>query len=77
MYAIRSYYVDTHVKRVSTRLGWTKQREPEKIETDLCRLLPQAKWTLASHVLIFHGRRFCKAPIRITSYNVCYTKLLR
>jgi len=62
-FGIPGMVVDTHVKRVSTRLGWTKQREPEKIETDLCRLLPQAKWTLASHVLIFHGRRLCKAPI--------------
>lgn len=62
-FGIPGMVVDTHVKRVSTRLGWTKQREPEKIETDLCRLLPQAKWTLASHVLIFHGRRLCKASI--------------
>lgn len=54
--------VDTHVKRVSTRLGWTRQGDPEKIEADLCRLLPQERWTMASHILIFHGRRICKAP---------------
>jgi len=54
--------VDTHVKRVSTRLGWTRQGDPVKIEADLCRLLPQERWTMASHILIFHGRRICKAP---------------
>jgi len=55
--------VDTHVKRVSYRLGWTAEKDPEKIEKDLCRLLPEERWSQASHVLIFHGRRICKAPI--------------
>jgi endonuclease-3 len=55
--------VDTHVKRVSFRLGWTAEKDPEKIERDLSTLLPEERWTEASHVLIFHGRRICKAPV--------------
>ncbi|MDO3378204.1 endonuclease III [Geoalkalibacter halelectricus] len=54
--------VDTHVKRLAYRLGWTAEREPEKIEVELRRLLPAEKWTQCGHVLIFHGRRICKAP---------------
>jgi len=61
-YRIPGMVVDTHVKRVAFRLGWTDRKDPEKIENDLCRLLPREKWSQASHVLIFHGRRICKAP---------------
>jgi endonuclease-3 len=53
--------VDTHVGRISQRLGWTKQTDPEKIETDLMALLPKKDWDLVSHVLIWHGRRCCFA----------------
>jgi endonuclease-3 len=53
--------VDTHVQRIAQRLGWTKNTEPEKIERDLCALLPREKWDPASHTLIFHGRRICFA----------------
>ncbi len=53
--------VDTHVQRVSQRLGWTKNRDPAKIELDLCRLIPRDDWDLTSHLLIFHGRRVCYA----------------
>ena len=53
--------VDTHVSRVAQRLGWTKNSEPEKIEKDLCAIIPQKDWDLTSHVLIFHGRRICFA----------------
>jgi endonuclease-3 len=53
--------VDTHVQRISQRLGWTKQTDPVKIEQDLCKLLPRDKWDVASHILIFHGRRICFA----------------
>jgi len=55
--------VDTHVKRISFRLGWTRNTDPNKIESDLCRILPQEKWVQTSHTLIFHGRRTCKAPV--------------
>jgi endonuclease-3 len=53
--------VDTHVMRLSQRLGWTKNTDAEKIERDLCAILPQNEWDHASHVLIFHGRRVCFA----------------
>ena len=53
--------VDTHVQRLSTRLGLTKKTTPEKIERDLMKLLPRECWTLFSHWLIWHGRRRCTA----------------
>jgi endonuclease-3 len=53
--------VDTHVIRLSQRLGWTKHTAPEKIEKDLVAILPQKEWDHAAHVLIFHGRRCCYA----------------
>jgi len=54
--------VDTHVRRVSFRLGLTKNREPEVIEQDLCAILPPSDWTPFSMRLILHGRQVCKAP---------------
>lgn len=53
--------VDTHVKRLSVRLGWTKHDNPVRIERDLMALFPQNLWTTLSHVLIFHGRQVCGA----------------
>jgi endonuclease-3 len=53
--------VDTHVMRVSQRLGWTKNTEPGTIEKDLGAILPAREWDHAGHVLIFHGRRCCFA----------------
>jgi endonuclease-3 len=53
--------VDTHVQRLSSRLGLTKQTDPAKIEADLMKLVPRDKWTLFSHWLIWHGRRRCMA----------------
>lgn len=53
--------VDTHVARLSHRLGMTSHRAPEKIELDLMKLVPQKQWTLFSHLLIWHGRRRCFA----------------
>nr|WP_245859012.1 endonuclease III [Luteimicrobium subarcticum] len=53
--------VDTHVKRVSTRLGWTTQDDPVKIEADIAALIPRKDWTMMSHRLIFEGRRVCAA----------------
>jgi len=54
--------VDTHVRRVSQRLGLTGNNDPVKIEFDLMKLFPRRDWTLLSHRMIFHGRRLCKAP---------------
>lgn len=53
--------VDTHVMRVSQRLRLTKQKDPEKIEADLMKLIPRDVWTDWSHWLIWHGRRRCFA----------------
>ncbi len=53
--------VDTHVRRLSQRLGLTREDDPEKIERDLIRLFPRDRWTLLSHLLIFHGRAVCAA----------------
>lgn len=53
--------VDTHVARVSQRLGWTRKDAPDPIEADLMKLFPRGDWSLLSHVLIFHGRRICSA----------------
>ena len=53
--------VDTHVRRVSGRLGLTEGRDPAKIERDLVKVVPREEWTVFSHLLIFHGRRTCKA----------------
>ena len=53
--------VDTHVARLSARLGLTRQTDPKKIEPVLMKLVRQKDWTLFSHWLIFHGRRRCKA----------------
>jgi len=53
--------VDTHVGRLSLRLGLTTNTDPVKVEQDLMKLFPKEKWTLLSHWLIWHGRRRCKA----------------
>src|SRR5438128_875958 len=53
--------VDTHVGRLSNRLGLTKQKDAVKIENDLVELVPKKDWIIFSHLLIFHGRRVCKA----------------
>lgn len=53
--------VDTHVKRLSARLGWSSETDPVKIEQDLMALFPRKTWTPLSHTLIFHGRRCCAA----------------
>jgi endonuclease-3 len=55
--------VDTHVARVSHRLGLTKETDPVKIERDLMKLFPREDWTLLAHLLIFHGRRVCHARV--------------
>ena len=53
--------VDTHISRLSQRLGLTTHSNPEKIEQDLIPLVPRGQWTLFSHWLIWHGRRRCNA----------------
>ena len=53
--------VDTHVKRLSNRIGFSKKTEPEKIEQDLLKELPKKYYEDANHILIYHGRAICKA----------------
>jgi len=53
--------VDTHVKRIAARIGWSREKNPDKIEKDLMVLLPRKDWTFMGHVLIQHGRSVCKA----------------
>jgi endonuclease III len=53
--------VDTHVKRLSYRLGLSKNEDPVKIERDLMAITPKEEWSRLSHLLIFHGRKICQA----------------
>src|SRR3954447_4485514 len=55
--------VDTHVRRLSQRLGLTKQEDPVKIERDLQRVVPREHWGVFPHLLIWHGRRVCIARL--------------
>jgi len=57
----RGIVVDTHVRRLSQRLGFTRQEDPVKIERDLIRLVLRKDWARFSHLLIWHGRRVCAA----------------
>ena len=54
--------VDTHVRRLSQRLGFTEQQDPDRIEQGLMSLVPKAKWFELTYLFIEHGRRVCKAP---------------
>ena len=53
--------VDTHVRRVANRLKWTRSNDPDQIEVDLGRLMPQEAWTAGSHRILLHGRYICVA----------------
>jgi endonuclease III len=59
--ATQGIVVDTHVRRLSQRLGLTRQEDPTKIEADLRRIVPRADWARFPHLLIWHGRRVCIA----------------
>ena len=73
--------VDTHVQRISQRLGLTDQQQPEKIERDLIALVPRKDWIDFSHLLIAHGRQTCKARTPLCAECVierdCPSSLLR
>lgn len=70
--------VDTHVQRVSGRLDLTKNADPKKIEQDLMKVIPQDRWILFSHQIIWHGRRVCQARkprcIECNLERICYSK---
>ena len=67
--ATQGIVVDTHVRRLSQRLGLTRQDDPVRIERDLLRLVPRADWARFPHLLIWHGRRVCLA--RVPRCEVC------
>lgn len=58
---VEGIVVDTHVRRLSQRLGFTKNINPDKIEIDLMEIIPPKDWGIFSHLLILHGRQICKA----------------
>lgn len=58
---IEGIAVDTHVRRLSQRLGFTKNKDPEKIEKDLMEIFPRGEWGELTYILIAHGREICKA----------------
>lgn len=60
-FGIEALAVDTHVKRVAGRLGFTKNTDPDKIEADLTDIIPEKRWTVTTHLLILHGRKTCTA----------------
>lgn len=60
-FGIAGLVVDTHVGRLCRRLGFTKQQDPEKVESEMMVLVPKEEWTLFSHLLISHGRAICDA----------------
>lgn len=73
--------VDTHVGRLTQRLGLTKEESPEKIERDLIELVPKKDWVDFSHLLIYHGRNVCKARSPLCGEcvleDLCPSSLLR
>jgi endonuclease-3 len=64
---IEGIVVDTHVIRLSYRLGWTKNKNPEKIEQDLVKIIPKNDWARITWLLKEHGRAVCRAPVPICS----------
>jgi endonuclease-3 len=60
---VEGIVVDTHVIRVAYRLGWTKNKNPDKIEQDLIKIIPKSDWARITWLLKDHGRAVCKAPV--------------
>jgi endonuclease-3 len=59
--AAAAFPVDTHVGRIARRLGLTREENPDKVERDLCALIPEERWSKGHLLFVFHGRRVCKA----------------
>ena len=68
--------VDTHVKRLSNRIGFSNEKDPEKIEKDLLKILPKKYYSDANHILILHGRNICKAQ-KPNCKNCCINGLCK
>lgn len=60
-FGLAALVVDTHVGRLARRFGWSRAKDPQGVEKDLCALLPKGCWTQSSHLLIFHGRQCCSS----------------
>lgn len=60
-FAVPGVVVDTHVKRITNRMGFTVESNPDKIELDLCEIIPTTRWTQFSHLITDHGRGACSA----------------
>lgn len=60
-FGVQGVIVDTHCRRVTNRLGFTRHQDPTKIERDLMALWPPEHWTIYSHYMVFHGRALCQA----------------
>jgi endonuclease III len=69
IFNIPGIVVDTHARRLSNRIGLTKNTDPEKIEYDLMKILPKKEWSKFSHQLVYHGRAVCNA--RKPDCNTC------
>ncbi|MGC1401985.1 MAG: endonuclease III, partial [Thermodesulfobacteriota bacterium] len=70
VYGVPGIVVDTHVSRISQRLGLTQEKDPVKIEFALMPLIPKEKWIVFSHQLIEHGRSLCTA--RAPKCPICF-----
>ncbi|MDD2558911.1 MAG: endonuclease III, partial [Desulfuromonas sp.] len=81
VFNLPGFAVDTHVKRVSYRIGLTDKTDPVAVEQDLCAITPPANWGDFSHLLIFHGRAVCKARTPLCElcvlYDICKRRLHR
>ncbi|MHB8066019.1 MAG: endonuclease III, partial [Ruminiclostridium sp.] len=81
IYGVQGIIVDTHAKRLSNRIGLTKNDDPEKIEYDLQKIVPKPSWADFCHKLVFHGREVCKArkpeceSCKISQFCTYYSKL--
>ncbi len=73
-FGIPAIIVDTHVRRVARRLGLAASDDPDRIEEELCALVPEESWTAFSHALTFHGRRVCAA--RVPDHGSCVVRRL-
>ena len=70
IFKIPSIVVDTHVKRISQKIGWTKNNDADKIEFDLMKIIPKENWIRINLQLIAHGRKICKA--RKSKCEICF-----
>ena len=76
IYNVPAIAVDTHVKRLSNRIGFSSEKEPEKIEKDLLKIFPKEYYVDANHILVLHGRHVCKAQ-NPNCENCCINNLCK